>query len=260
MDSPSPPATPDYVGAAQQQGASNVETALTQGKINNPNMYTPYGSQQVTWGGQDGQQPTVTQSLAPAQQGLLDSQNRISQGLLNTGETALGQAQNTLSKPMDLQSVQDIYDKAYKAQTARLDPQWQQNTNMQETQLRNQGLVPGSEAYDNAMRTFNQGKNDAYQQAEDSAISTMPQTYQLASAEYNQPLNTVNALRTGNQVQNPTFQQYQGSTVGQTPIMQGAQAQGQAAQNQYNVQQSAANSTNSGLMSLAGTAAAAAFF
>ena len=49
-DSPSPPATPDYAGAAQAQGVANVETARTQGRMNNPNVYTPYGAQTVSWG------------------------------------------------------------------------------------------------------------------------------------------------------------------------------------------------------------------
>lgn len=50
-DSPSPPATPDYAGAAVAQGAANKETAQVQGRMNNPNIYTPYGSQTVSWGG-----------------------------------------------------------------------------------------------------------------------------------------------------------------------------------------------------------------
>lgn len=47
---PSPPPAPDYIGAAQQQGQANVNAVRTQGKINNPNVITPYGSQSVEWG------------------------------------------------------------------------------------------------------------------------------------------------------------------------------------------------------------------
>ena len=49
-DSPSPPAAPDYTGAAQAQGAANVDTARLQGKISNPNIIGPLGSQTVTFG------------------------------------------------------------------------------------------------------------------------------------------------------------------------------------------------------------------
>jgi hypothetical protein len=49
-DSPSPPATPDYTGAAAAQGAANEATARLQAKTNNPNIYTPLGSQTVSFG------------------------------------------------------------------------------------------------------------------------------------------------------------------------------------------------------------------
>lgn len=48
---PSPPPAPDYAGAAQQQGQANIDAARTQGRLNNPNVFTPYGSQTVTYGG-----------------------------------------------------------------------------------------------------------------------------------------------------------------------------------------------------------------
>ena len=50
MCAPSPPAPPDYVGAAQQQGAANIQTARTQAKLNNPNIISPTGTQTVIWG------------------------------------------------------------------------------------------------------------------------------------------------------------------------------------------------------------------
>ena len=53
-DSPAPPAAPDYAGAATAQGAANVETARLQGRMNNPNIIGPLGSQTVTYGGDNG--------------------------------------------------------------------------------------------------------------------------------------------------------------------------------------------------------------
>jgi len=49
-DSPSPPAVPDYPGAAQAQGVANEATARLQGRMNNPNISGPLGSQTVTFG------------------------------------------------------------------------------------------------------------------------------------------------------------------------------------------------------------------
>ncbi len=51
MCAPSPPPAPDYAGAATAQGEANLEAAVAQGHINNPNVVSPYGTQTVTWGG-----------------------------------------------------------------------------------------------------------------------------------------------------------------------------------------------------------------
>lgn len=48
---PSPPPTPDYSGAAKAQGQANVDAARVQGKLNNPTIIGPYGTQEVTYGG-----------------------------------------------------------------------------------------------------------------------------------------------------------------------------------------------------------------
>lgn len=50
MKGGSPPPAPDYIGAAKAQGAANVDAAKVEGKINNPNVISPYGTQTVAWG------------------------------------------------------------------------------------------------------------------------------------------------------------------------------------------------------------------
>ena len=45
----SPPPTPDYVGAAKEQGRQNLTAAQQGAVLSNPNMYTPYGTQTVTY-------------------------------------------------------------------------------------------------------------------------------------------------------------------------------------------------------------------
>lgn len=47
---PAPPPAPDYAGSAKAQGDANVQAAITQGRINNPDVISPYGTQTVTWG------------------------------------------------------------------------------------------------------------------------------------------------------------------------------------------------------------------
>ena len=48
--SPSAPPPPDYAGAAAAQGAANEATARLQGRMSNPNVIGPLGSQTVTFG------------------------------------------------------------------------------------------------------------------------------------------------------------------------------------------------------------------
>src|SRR5690348_15733569 len=70
MCAPSPPAPPDYQGAAQAQGEANAEAARIQGKINNPNVVSPYGTQQTTWS-QALDTEGYNNALKQAQQGLI---------------------------------------------------------------------------------------------------------------------------------------------------------------------------------------------
>ena len=266
-DSPSPPPAPDYTGAAAQQGQSNVQAAIVSALLGRPNQYSPLGSQ--TWT-QTGTQkvpgvgntpgftlPTYSGSinLTPQGQRIYDTQLQQSEQMANLGNAALDRTQQGLSKPFDYSGVQDVQDASYGAQTARLDPQWNQAQTSQETRLVNQGLRPGGEGYDNAMRVFNQGKNDAYQQARLAAIQTAPQTLQQAAYLRTLPLNELNALRSSSQVQMPQFaQQTQGGQVGAAPVYNAAVQQGQYGQGLYNAQMAGQNAITSGLFSLAGAA------
>lgn len=303
-DSPSPPAAPDYVGAAQAQGVANVDAARAQGQMNNPNVTTPYGSQTVTWGqpsysymghdfanqgelanyvksigGNDqttalwladpskygvvvkgGDQPNVTQTLAPAQQQLLDSQNRISQSLANVAQQGVGYVQDTLNTPFNFGALpaapvnagQTYQDAAF----SRLQPNIDQSQKALDTQLSNQGIGIGSEAWQNAQRQQAQAVNDQRAAIATSSIGQDTAARQAALQEQEfartEPLNMLNAVRSGAQVQNPQFQPYSGSNVQPAPIFAGTQAQGQANQNAYNAQVAGQNSQTAGLFGLGG--------
>lgn len=66
---------------------------------------------------------------------------------------------------------QQAEDAVYGSATSRLDPQFAQREEAIESQLRNQGLRPGDEAYDTAMENFGRDRTDAYQQANFAAIN-----------------------------------------------------------------------------------------
>lgn len=248
---PDAPATPDYVGAAAATASGNLDAARVAAKANRVSQYTPYGNLVYTNDPNDQDKWSSTVSLSPTGQKLLDYQNNASIGLGEQTQNALNRVNDTLSKPFDYGSVQDVQDAAYKTYTSRLDPQWQQQRQQLDSQLANQGITLGSEAYDNAMRNFNQGKNDAYQQATTAAINLSPQTLQLAQALRSQPLNELNALRTGSQVTNPTFQSTpQQATTAGADILGATQAGYNSQLGAYNAQQAAGGNTMGGLFSL----------
>lgn len=237
---PQAPQAPDYTGAAYAAAAGNRY-----------NQNTPYGN--LNWSDSDPKDKnnpwTSTFTLNPQAQQTLDQQMKMSNQLGGLAQQSLG---NVNTGPMDLNSVQGVQDQAYGAMTSRLDPQWTQREDMQKTQLANQGLAPGGEAYSNAMRDFGNQRNDAYQQANLAAIQTAPQTYQLASSIHNQPLNQFNALRGGAQVQNPQFQSGLG---GGADLFGAAQAGGNYSMNSFNQQMGAYNNVLSGLFDVGAAAA-----
>lgn len=241
-DSPSPPAAPDYTGAATATAAGNLDAARATAAANRVNQVTPYGSLTYSHNPNaatpdDGW--SVTQTLAPAQQSLLNQQNKTSLGLANLSDQGLGYVQNAMNHnitaadlPTDMvnagQTGQD-------ALMARFQPQIDQQHKALENQLANQGIMQGSEAYDNAMRVQNQSENDLRSQAALNGISVgqnaQNQQMQLKTALQNQPVNMLNAVRTGSQVTNPTFTNTPQQQTVAGPDMLGA-AQGQ---NQYNM-------------------------
>lgn len=269
------PPTPDYVGAAKQQGKDNLEAAKQSNLMSNPNMYTPFGNQTVTYSsptfdqssyenalakynagsvdrnsfmrqgdpegdkttgatyfdqaGYDAAQakrgvapsregfmtgggvPTVTQTLTPQAQQTLDSQQRVQTALANLGERGIANAYDTLSQSFvpttteikhdfggygavpladqyglaQARTEADTYGlaqrqidtsgltqmptnsgiNAQQAILARLDPTIQAGDVSFKQALANQGLAPGTAAYDAAYRNRQMGINDLYSQA-----------------------------------------------------------------------------------------------
>lgn len=289
---PQAPPAPDYTGAAIAQGAANVEAARSSAKLSNPNIYSPYGNQTVSYGANgDPDQATVTQTLTPAAQQTLDLQQGVQTDLARLGKTGVGTAQNVLSTPFSFggPAVQTGLDTSGVARMpvnagmtgqdaimARLAPQQARDKVSQETQLTNQGLRPGMEAWDNGMRAFTEGQTDAKTQAalqgigldmsannqgfnqalQGGQFGNTAQQQMLAQAiqDRQRPLNEITALMSGSQIQNPQFGAYQGQNVAPAPVFQAANSQAQYGQNIYNQQQGGNNAMMSGLFSLGGAA------
>jgi len=204
-------------------------------QANRVNQVTPYGSS--TWS-QNGNQWTNTQSLSPEQQTLLNQSNQLksNQGNLALGMT--GKLGSTLNGAMP-----GVYDptqatnQATDQLMARINPMLDRQGNQLNTQLANQGITQGSEAWKNAQSDFGNQRNDAYTQAALQGInmgqSQQAQQYSQGMTNRNQPLNELNALQNGSQVTNPTF-----STA---PT---ASSQVTAGQNSYNAALGGVNANN----------------
>jgi hypothetical protein len=125
-----------------------------------------------------------------------------------------------------------------------------------DTQLRNQGLMPGTEAYDHSLQQLRQQQgqdmNDLALRAvlaqgqEQSRLGqldlglggfnnqTRGQSIQEALLQRQQPLSEFNAFRTGNTPTLPQFQPYGMTNTQPAPTFAGTQAQYGAGLDQYN--------------------------
>jgi hypothetical protein len=266
---PSAPAAPDYTAAAKETAAGNLDAARAATAANRVNQVTPYGNLDYTQSGTDpygNPTWTATTSLSEVGQQLLNNQNQASLGLGSTINSALGRTQEMMGQgfnpnlPSTGINPGQTYQDAY---MQRLAPQIAQNREMTTASLANQGIVPGTAAYDNAMRQQQQKENDLLLGATTQGFGVGSQANQQAFnqelTKYNIPLNTLSALRSGAQVQNPTFVNSAQQATTSGPDLLGAAQMGYNAQmGDFNAKQAAQQSFNQGLMGLGGTLGAAA--
>jgi hypothetical protein len=295
--SSSPPPAPDPTIAAEKTAAAN-----------RVNQYTPYGNLTYTKNESDGSgTDTWSQhvNLAPEQQALLNQQNKTSADLGSMQDQMIGQVRNSMGQEItqdslpqvdalnadvinrdNLPTIQGDYAKTgYDAIMSRLNPELDRGRAAFNTQMANQGITAGSEAYNNAYKNQSQGENDARIQAGlqgigigqqqqnqqmalqnsemaqrqnifnqrrgllDSQIQRQNQAFNIRTAIGDRPMNRLNALRTGAQVTNPSF-----GTTAKGADYSGAQAE----QNKYNMGLYNADvaSNNSTTSALGGIAAA----
>lgn len=362
--SPDPPDAPDYKGAAEATGASNLAAVNAQTLANRANQVTPWGTS--TWTQADpGTAPTFDQAaydrdvaaweakqgrggmtnnpprfgddysisdyytprsntangtrpsrddywtkatpgsgqwtqkieLTPEQQAALDSQMKIQMNQMGLAQGLQAQVAEMMKSGFvgpELQAYMDKvgdvpeYNDAWRNQNIQSaynlgydlnKDQWSQQQKSGETQLRLQGLTPGTEAYDNAMqnifRTQNAAKSNltnqsiltgsqladsAYQRqlaGQNQQFAQAQQGYQTAYTaalqKYLQPLNNMNAVINGQQVGMPQFPQYaQAGNPGGINYTGATSALGDWNTGVYNSQVGAANSSNNAFGSILG--------
>jgi len=268
---PSPPPAPDYKGAAKEQGAANIDAAIAQGHINNPNVVSPYGTQTTTWNGND---PTLTQAFSPSQQALYDQQVKSQQLLGGLGNQGINAAQGVIGNKVDYSgtpampgSSEAIRQQVYDAMMQRPNEDIAVQRDNANSQLTAAGIPKDSLAYQNAMRQIDRQQNDARNQAVVSGGVEAQRNYgmdiqsrQQGLNEYNAqrsiPLNEITALMSGSQVSNP-FQMpgyAQNAQVAPAPTYAATNATGQYATDIFNQQAAQQGNLQSGLFGLGGSA------
>jgi len=250
---PSPPQPPNPAKVAAAQTATNKATAETEARLDNVNQFGPWGSINFTeTPSKFGPQWSMRTQLSPEQQKLYDLTTAGQTTYGTTANTLLSNTQDMLSKPISTNYDQYRND-AINANFSRLDPKFAQQEEGMRSRLLNQGIAPGSEAWANDYRSFNEGKNDAWLQALGQGGNVAGQALQQEAALRSVPLNEANALLSGGQVHAPQFQQTANTNVGATDVV-GAYGNAYNAQMQnYNAQMSQQNATMGGLFGLAGT-------
>jgi hypothetical protein len=239
----------------------------------------------------EGDIPTIRQTLTPTAQKTLEAQQGVQFSLANLGQKGADTASGVLDKPFSFggPAVQTSLDTSQIAKMpvnagmtgqeaimSRLNPSLARQRTSTETNLINQGLRPGTEAYDNAIRALGEQETDARTQAVLQGLNldiganaqgfnqavqsgqfgntAIQQALAQAIQQRQMPLNEITALMSGSQIQNPQFGAYQGSTVAPPPIYQATAQKGIFDSNAYNQQVAEANAQTAGMYSLGGAA------
>ncbi len=265
---PAPPAPPDYAGSAREQGVANIEAAKVQGKINNPNVISPYGTQIVTW---NGDQPTMTQKFSPDQQAIFDQSNQNKIGLNQLAGQGTDALKGVVGTGVDFGSIPaaptsgGVNQRVIDSMMGRVNEDYGKATDDANSSLIAAGIRPGTQAYDDRMQLLQRGKNDAAQQAVlagyqqgNTQFGQETAARKDAIAEYLSkrqiPLNEITALMSGSQVNNQfaTPGYAQNGQVAPAPLFGATQQKAAWDQGLYNVGAAQAGGIQSGLFGLGG--------
>ncbi len=219
----------------------------------------------------NGERWSSTTTLSPDQQRLLDLSEQAQIGYGEAVTSQLGKVQGILSEPINFDGLPKLTDGSTSRDAAaaalygRINPGLEAQRTALDTRLRNQGLTPGSEAWNTAFREYGMTENDARLAVQAQAGAEQQRTYGIESgirntalqellASRSVPLNEASALLSGSQVSNPTFTNAPQVQVGNTDYLGAAQL-GQSGQNA--AYQSKVANTNANNTAAAGAATAA---
>lgn len=188
--------------AAASKDITTQQTYANRPTVNTPWGSQTWGTSTATdpSSGKEVTQWEQNINLDPELQRMLQGQMNIQQGRTDAAQGMLGSMQDQFGQPLDFSGLPQVpslpgatqnvnlqrsldlsglpsmpgnaedtrnrvEDAMYQRQVRRLDPQFSREQQSLETQLANQGLTRGSEAWNNASTDFGNRKEDAYQRA-----------------------------------------------------------------------------------------------
>lgn len=280
----SAPKPPDPAATASAQSAANIEAAIAQGWLNATNQTTPWGSINYSQTGTqrvgDHDVPIFSQnvSLSPAQQRQFDLQNQIQEQALGVGQNVVGNVGNAIRSPFNYEGIplqpgiNDFSADRRRVEDAVLS-RFNEDIGAQEaalrTQLANQGIAQGSEAFSSAMKDLDRRRNDAQTQAvlaggqEQSRLfglgtAARQQGIQERTLQRSQPVNELaTLLGLGSGVQMPQFASGVNAGVAPADVMGATALNYQGQLNNYNQQMARQQAGMGGLFGLGGSIAGA---
>jgi hypothetical protein len=251
-------------------GAPSQQMAPAQIGASGASGAAPAGTNEQRW------QSTVT--LAPEQQRMLDLQNQAG---IQYGETAnrqMGAVSERLAAPLDFSTLgpAPTMDAAYRDQIMssmlqRQQPNMDRDRMALETQMANQGIVAGSQAWQRGMDDYNRAQTDMRLAMDAQAGDEMARMYGLQTNARDRamnemvqqrqiPLNELAAMLSGGQVQSPSFVPTPQVQMQPADIMGATYGSYNAQQNAYNQQMQNQRANTQGLYSLLGAGAQAGAF
>jgi hypothetical protein len=215
--------TNPYIQAAQQTALGNYQGAQTATAANRVNQQTPYASLQYQQTGTDANGNPIwsaNQQLNPQLQAALG-------GLQSQLASKAGQGIDTSKLAQTGINPGEMYSDAI---MRRLQPQLQQQQASVETRLANQGIMPGSEAYNRAKQQLAQQQNDALTSAQVGGIGVglqaNQQGFNQALQQSNLPIQQLGAF---NQATQPGYVNPYNQAAVSGPDYTGAYTTSQAA-------------------------------
>jgi hypothetical protein len=236
----------------QQQAQANQQAAQQQQKMNMVGQSTPYGSLTYKADPNSPSGYTAVQSYTQPVQDVLNQNISNAQGSANAAGNLLNSQGGALGQGVDLSYGADA-QRIAQIEQQTLDPMWARNQNTFDQSMADEGVMPGSAAYNNAYTDYQNSKNNAYNNMFLNAYQT---ANNAAVSQYDTNLNGLNSLENGGAITSPAslgLTSTPQETI-QAPNLTGTyQDMMSNQQQQYNNQLNQYGSTMGGLFGLGGS-------